>query len=568
MRVTRLFGTTLRQASGDMEGYRLLIRAAMIRQHAAGIYSYLPLGWRVIQKIAQIIREEIDAVDGQEVHMPVLNPAELWQESGRWDDVGPELFRLQDRNRRDFLLGMTHEETVTDLARRETSSHRQLPYVLYQIQTKERDEPRPRGGLIRLREFHMKDAYSFHVDQADLDAYYPRMYQAYLNVFQRAGLTVQVVEADPGMMGGTGSHEFMLLSDAGEDTLVHCAACGYAANMEAACGSKETAGPTRPAEPQPIEQVATPDVKTIAALMAFFGIATQNFLKTVVYSVGGELVMAIIRGDLDVNEMKLARVLRTGDFALASEAELEAHGIAAGFVSPVGATGVRVIADDSITTVTEFVAGGNKVDVHLRHVRPDRDLHPDVVADIALVREGDGCPQCGEPLAVLRGIELGHIFKLGTKYSQSMGATYTDAEGKEHPIVMGCYGIGLDRLMAAVAEQYHDERGLIWPRSVTPYQVILIGLQMSRPDVAQAAEELYATLQDRGYEVLFDDRDASPGVKFADADLWGIPLRIVVSPRNIKVGGAELKLRTADEGRVIPFADVPAAIDDLLARAP
>ncbi|MBU1879580.1 MAG: proline--tRNA ligase, partial [Chloroflexi bacterium] len=430
------------------------------------------------------------------------------------------------------------------------------------------DEPRPRGGLIRLREFHMKDAYSFHVDQADLDAYYPHVYQAYANIFYRAGLSAQVVEADPGMMGGTGSHEFMLLTEVGEDTLVHCAACGYAANMEAACGVKQAVGVAQSPRPRPIEKVDTPNIKTIAELMEFFGIEPANFLKTVVYSVEGQLVMAIIRGDLDVNEIKLARILGTGEFALGSEAELAARHIAAGFVSPVGVSGIRVIADDSVTTVDEFVAGGNEVDVHLRHVRLGRDFEPDVVADIALVRDGDGCPRCGEPVAILRGIELGHIFKLGTKYSASMGAMYTDAQGQEHPVVMGCYGIGLDRLLAAVAEHYHDERGLVWPRSIAPYQVILVTLQPGQPEVAQAAESLYAALRERGVEVLFDDREASPGVKFADADLWGMPLRVVISPRNVQAGQAELKLRTAEKGQLVPMNDVLDAIDALLAQAP
>mgnify|MGYP000018977610 CR=1 FL=1 len=571
MRFSKLFGTTLRQASGDTEGYRLLLRAGMIRQHAAGVYSYLPLGWRVLHKIAQIIRQEMNAVDGQELHMPVLTPAELWQESGRWYDLGPELFRLQDRHRRDFVLGMTHEETVADLARREIVSYRQLPCVVYHIQTKERDEPRPRAGLIRLREFLMKDAYSFHADQADLDAYYPRMVQAYVNVFRRAGLPVQVVEADSGMMGGTGSHEFMLLSAVGEDSLVHCAACGYAANLEAARGSKggRVQRNGRAEATQPMEEVATPGVTTIAALIDFFGVAPEHFLKTVAYSVdeGRELVMAVIRGDLAINEVKLARVLGTTDFVLASEGELQSRGTTGGYISPVGLTGIRVIADDSVQTVDEFVAGGNKVDVHLRHVRLGRDFRPDVIADIALVREGDGCPRCGQPLTLLRGIELGHTFKLGTRYSETMGVRYLDASGNERPVVMASYGIGLDRLMAAVAEHHHDERGLIWPRSIAPYQVILVGLQLDRPEVAATAEKLYAALQAQGHEVLYDDRDASPGVKFADADLIGIPVRVVVSSRSVEAGSAELKRRTAEQKQLLPLAEVPAAVSDLLRQA-
>ncbi len=568
MRLSQMFGRTLRQAPAEAEtpSHVLLLRAGMVRQLAAGVYSYLPLGWRVLRKIEQIMREEMDAIGGQEIHMPVLHPAELWKETDRWYDFGPTMMRLQDRAERELALGPTHEEVITDLARREIRSYRQLPFMAYQIQTKFRDEPRPRGGLIRLREFFMKDAYSFDADFAGLDAFYPKIYQAYLNIFRRAGLEVVPVEADPGMMGGTGSHEFILISDSGEDTVMLCDACDYAANLERAEFVRPA--PAALATGQPTEQVSTPGVKTIDDLAAFFHLPPGQMLKTVVYSTGDRLVATVIRGDLAINEAKLAGVLRTPNFHLASDDELRLAGIHPGFVSPVGLSGVTVIADLSVSEDAEYIAGANVPDAHLLHVHLGRDVKPDRVADVAAARAGDPCPRCHSPLRSVRGIEAGHTFKLGTKYSASMGATYLGPDGKEHPIVMGSYGIGLDRLIASLVEQHHDEHGIIWPRAVAPLDVHLVGLGTDAPQVAEYAEAVYRELRQAGLDVLFDDREETPGVKFNDADLIGLPLRLTVSPRNIREDQVELKLRAAKETRLVPRAELVPRVKEALAAAP
>ncbi|MHB9091311.1 MAG: proline--tRNA ligase, partial [Chloroflexota bacterium] len=563
-----MFGHTLRQAPAEAEtiSHQLLLRSGAVRQLAAGIYSYLPLGWRVLRRIEQIMREEMDAIDGQEMRMPVMHPAEIWKETGRWFDIGAEMVRFKDRAERDFVLGMTHEEVITDLARREVRSYRQLPFMAYQIQTKVRDEPRPRGGLIRLREFLMKDAYSFHQDQADLDEYYPRIYQAYINIFRRAGLNAVPVEADPGMMGGTGSHEFVLVSETGEDTIMLCGGCGYAANLERAEFTKPA--PVAVRSDKPTEQVSTPGIKTIEDLQRFFNLPGGQMLKTVLYATKEKLVAAVIRGDLAINEAKLARTLKTANFHLATDEELKLAGIHPGFVSPVGQKNLYVVADDSLSEDSEYVAGANKPNAHLLHVRMGRDVQPDVVADIASAREGDSCPRCGGSLHAERGIEAGHTFKLGTKYSSAMGATFLGSDGKEHPVIMGSYGIGLDRLMASLIEQNHDERGIIWPKSVAPFAVHLVGLGIDTPVVKEYAENVYAELQAAGFEVLFDDREETPGVKFNDADLIGIPLRLTVSPRNIREDKVELKPRTERQATLVPHAELVTKAQEALAQAP
>ncbi|MHB1132271.1 MAG: proline--tRNA ligase [Chloroflexota bacterium] len=571
MRLSNLLGRTLRQAPAEAEtaSHQLLLRAAMVRQLAAGIYSYLPLGHRVARKVKRIMEEEMDAIGGQQVDLPVMHPAELWKETGRWFDVGAEMVRFKDRADRDFVLGMTHEEVITDLARREVRSYRQLPFMAYQIQTKIRDEPRPRGGLVRLREFVMKDGYSFHADQTDLDAYYPDVYQAYLNIFSRAGLQVVPVEADPGMMGGTGSHEFMMLSATGEDTLMLCGQCGYAANLERAEFAKPE--PVGRASDTAVEEVHTPDVKTIDQLAQFFGAPQGAMLKTVVYragyAAGDRLIAAVIRGDLAVNEAKLARALGTGNFRLANDEELRAKGIHPGFVSPVGLEGVHVLADDSVREDAEYVAGANRPDTHLRHVRLGRDFQAYQVADIAAAREGDSCPRCGGILRAERGIEAGHTFKLGTKYSKALGANYLGSDGVERPIVMGCYGIGVDRLLAAVVEQNHDEHGIVWPKSIAPLHVHLVGLGMDKADVAAYAEELYAELEAAGYEVLFDDREETPGVKFNDADLIGLPLRLTVSQRTLRGRQVEMKPRSGKEVSVVARDELLQHVAEMLAQS-
>ncbi len=564
MRLSKLFGNTLREApaEAEMTSHQLLVRAGMIRQLAAGIYSYLPLGWRVLQKIENIMREEMNAIGGQEMRMPAVHPAELWQETGRYYEAGPVLVRFRDRNKRELVLGITHEEVITDLARREIDSYRQLPFMIYQIQTKFRDEPRSRGGLIRVREFTMKDGYSFHAGQADLDSFYPKIHQAYLNIFHRCGADVLVVEADPGLMGGAASHEFMLVNDAGEDTLVICDGCGYAANAESAISKRREIQQ----EPErPVEEVATPGMKTIEEVARYLGVGPERTLKAIFYMAGDDLVFVTIRGDLEVNETKVANMLGTPELRLAVEEEVAGAGIVAGYASPVGQQGkVNIVADESITSGGNFVAGANKDGYHLRNVNYPRDFEVDLLGDIAAVKEGDPCAHCGGKLRTARGIELGHIFKLGIKYSEALGATFLDSEGRSLPVVMGCYGIGTGRLMAAVVEQSHDEHGIVWPVSIAPYHVHLISLGRN-PDVVKAAEALYEEILAMGREIIYDDRDESAGVKFNDADLIGVPLRLTMSSRSIAAGGVEMKRRGAEEYLIVSLEDVEDAITKMLA---
>ena len=567
MRFSKMFGRTIREIPSDAEliSHQLSIRAGLIRQLAAGIYSYLPLGWRVIRKIEQIMREEMDAVDGQELSMPVVQPAEIWRITGRYDAPapGPALLRFKDRTGHDMVLAMTHEEAVTDLARQELNSYRQLPVMVYQIQTKFRDEPRPRGGLVRVREFIMKDGYSFHPDQESLDAYYPRIYQAYLNIFRRCGVETVPVEADTGIMGGSASHEFMVLSEAGEDTLVLCPECKYAANAEKAEFAKGE-GPQGP--PLPLERVPTPGTTTIEAVARLIGVETRQTLKAVFYSTPeGQVIFAVIRGDLDVNPAKLSNVLGGVELHISTEEELKAAGIVAGYASPVGLSGMRVIADDSVTRAHNLVAGANEPGYHLKNVNYPRDFQAERVADIALARSGDPCPRCGRPLTASRGIELGHVFKLGTKYSAAVGATYLDRDGVARPMVMGCYGIGAGRLLACIIEQHHDDKGIIWPPSVAPFQVHIVSLAGNDVRVVQAADALYERLLGAGYEVLYDDRQESAGVKFNDADLIGIPVRLTVSRRTVESQSVELKPRWSEEKRLVPEAELEAAIKETLA---
>ncbi len=559
MRMTSMFGGTLRQAPAEAEtiSHQLLLRAAAIRQLGAGIYSFLPLGWRVIRKIEQIMREEMDAIDGQELRLPALHPADVWKESGRWEDFGPAMLRLKDRSERDLALGPTHEEIVTDLARHEVRSYRQLPFMVYQMQTKFRDEPRPRGGLIRLREFIMKDAYSFHPDHESLDAYYPRMYEAYVHIFRRAGLRAIPVEADSGMMGGSGSHEFMLISASGEDTVMFCKTCGYAANLERAEFRK----------PAPALSASAAPPEPIAQLSDFLSMPAGAMLKTIIYASGNELIAAVVPGDLEVNEAKFASATRIANFHLASEEELLQAGIEPGFVSPVGKN-LRVIVDDSISKTAEYVAGGNKKDTHLLHVQPGRDFTATQVADLTSARVGDPCPRCGEGLHSERGIEAGHTFKLGTKYSAAMGATYLAADGKEYPLVMGSYGIGADRLMASLVEQHHDERGIIWPKSVAPFDAHLVILGAENEAVSAYGDAVYKELTDAGLSVIYDDRVETPGVKFNDADLMGMPVRLTVSPRNIKQDVVELKPRSGTEASLCPRGELQQNVRAMLAALP
>ncbi len=554
MRLSELFGKTQREipSEADTPSHQLLLRAGMIMQVAAGVYSYMPLGWRVLKKVENIIREEMDNAGGQELTMPVLQPVELWQQTGRDQAFGKGLFTLLDRRERTLVLGPTHEEVLTQMVSHHVQSYRDLPKLLYQIQTKFRDEPRPRGGLIRVREFIMKDLYSFDVDEAGLDVSYQKMVQAYKNIYDRCDLPTLFVEADSGAIGGKDSHEFMLIAETGEDWVIHCEKCKYAANADKAVSVKRKIGPEKP---QPMAEVATPGMKTIEDVSSFLKVPKDHTLKAVFYVADGQVVFAMIRGDLDVNEVKLQRLLKCTDLHIAIEDEVKAAGIAAGYASPMGLKNIKIVADDSVTEGINFVAGGNKPDVHVKNVNYPRDFKADIVADIAQVRDGDGCPNCGGTLKSMPGIEIGHVFKLGTFLSNALGANFIDEKGNSKPIIMGCYGIGLGRLLAAVVEHYHDDKGIIWPLSVAPYQVYLCPLYREGTSVAEVADKLYDELQAAGLEVLFDDREESPGVKFNDADLLGIPLRVTVSPRNLEKNSVEVKWRAEKEAMLVPVAE-------------
>ncbi|MFZ2488818.1 MAG: proline--tRNA ligase [Anaerolineae bacterium] len=553
MRLSRAFFQTLRDAPGDAEltSHQLLLRAGFIQPLGAGIYSYLPLARRSMDKIEGIIRAEMNAIGGQEVTMPVAHPADLWQQTGRWHTAYPELVHWKDRAGREMTLAMTHEEVVADLARREISSYRQLPQMIYHLQTKFRDEPRPRGGLIRVREFTMKDSYSLDVDEAGLDRQYRAHWQAYFNIFRRCGLDVHAVRADVGMMGGSLSHEYMALTDAGEDTLLLCAACGYAANRQVARVRK----PQPAAEALlPVTKVATPDCKSIAELAAFLNVPTSRTAKAVFLrdTGSGRIIFAVVRGDMDVNETKLANVVGASGLQPASEEEIHAIGAQPGYGSPVGVHDCVVVVDDLAAASPNLVAGANEAGYHLLNVTCGRDYTPDIVADIVAARAGDACEACGAALQMARGIEVGNIFKLGTRYAEALGALYTDAEGNKRPIVMGSYGIGVGRLLATVAELSHDAAGLIWPVSIAPFQVHLVVLPKKAPDAARVADALYAELIAAGIEVLYDDReDPSAGVKFNDADLIGLPLRVTVGAKALQEGGVELKRRSATEKQLV-----------------
>jgi prolyl-tRNA synthetase len=546
-------------AEAELPSHKLMLRAGMIRKLAAGIYTYLPLARRALHKIEKIIREEMDAIGGMEITMPMIHPAELWAETGRLQDFGPILGRFRDRAGREMVLGPTHEEVITDLARREIRSWRQLPLVFYQIQTKFRDEPRPRGGLVRAREFTMKDGYSFHESKDDLDRFYREVYQAYLNIFRRCGLSVVPVEADPGLMGGSESHEFMLPSPYGEDSFIQCENGDYAANLEGATSLKDE----DPPEPLlPLEEVATPGCYTIEAVANFLGIPTRKTAKAVFYRAGEELVFVVIRGDLEVNEAKLARALRRPDLRPATEEEIVEIGAVPGYASPIGIrrNGVKVVVDDSIPKAKNLVAGANREGFHLRNVNFPRDFQADIVADVAVARDGDRCPRCGGRLRVHRAIELGHIFKLGTKYSEAMGATFLDRDGKPRPLIMGCYGIGVGRLLAAVIEVHHDEAGIIWPTNLAPFEVIVSVLDPKQPSLLTLGEKLAQALANAGFEVLLDDRDQSAGEKFHDAKLWGFPILVVVGPRAVGQNQVELE-RRQDGAKLLVPAEPKAVVE-------
>jgi len=592
MRMSQLFGQTLREAPSEAEiaSHQLLLRAGFIRQLAAGIFSYLPLARRSLNKIENILREEMDRIGGQEMTMPVVHPAELWQETGRWYRIDAEMGRFKDRNNRDMVLAMTHEEVVADLVRREVRSYRQLPRLIYHIQTKFRDDPRPRAGLIRVREFTMKDSYSLDADWDGLDQQYRQHYQAYYNIFQRCGLPVIAVKSDVGMMGGQMAHEFMYLTPAGEDTLLICENCGYAANRQIARFQK----PAAKDEPAlPLEKVATPGAKTIEELANFLNIPREKTAKAVFVmatfptnttpgkpSTAPKLerfVFAIIRGDMDVNDTKLANALGATALRPATEEEIRAIGAVPGYASPIGLMGINqntastrpfvVVVDDLIPRSPNLVAGANLEGYHLRNVNFGRDYTAEITADIAAAGEGDACPNCAASMRTVRGVEVGNIFKLGTNFSDALGCTYTDPDGQEKPVIMGSYGIGSGRLLACVAEQHHDEYGLKWPITIAPYQVHLVALLgRSSSDTDILANQLYSDLVNAGIEVLFDDREESPGVKFNDADLIGIPLRLTVSERALKQGGVEVKRRDQAERQIILLTETITFVKTEIAK--
>ncbi len=543
MRVSNLFFATQREVPADAEipSHKLMLRAGLIRKMSSGIYAYMPMGFKVYKNVEKVIREEMDRAGAQELIMPALLPAEAYQASGRWEKFGPEMFRMSDRGGRPFCLGPTHEEPFTEAVRDTFRSYKNLPVTLYQIQHKYRDEKRPRFGVIRSREFVMKDAYSFDVDEEGLDKSYKIMYDAYRRIFDRLGLDYTVVDADSGAMGGSGSQEFMVKSPIGEDAICFCDACGYAANEEKA-SCKE--GDADTSEELPIEKIHTPDVKTIEELVGFMNTTPDKFVKTILYNIDGKIVAAMVRGDRDINETKLGNIFDAMEMDLASFEDVERiTGAKVGFAGPVGLKEkIEVVMDSEVALLKNFVVGACETDYHFKNVNFGRDFTPDIVKDIKNVKSGDMCPKCGKPLGMARGVEVGHIFKLGTKYSDSLGCVYLDKEGKEHSMVMGCYGIGVSRTIAAIIEQYNDEDGIKWPVIAAPYKVIILPTKTNDETIMEVSEKLYNGFIDAGYETLLDDRNERPGVKFKDADLLGIPLRITVGKRAGE-GIVELKYR-------------------------
>ncbi len=564
MRLSQLLVPTLREEPADAEvvSHKLMLRAGMIRKLAAGIYTLLPLGVRVMQKVERIIREEMNRAGAQEVVMPCVLPADLWKESGRWDQYGKELLRMKDRHDRDYCFGPTHKEVITDLARREIRSYRQLPINLYQIQVKFRDEVRPRFGVMRAREFVMKDAYSFDADEAGAEKTYEKMYDAYTRIFARCGLRFKAVEADSGLIGGRFSHEFMVLADSGEDVIVSCEACAYAANLQRA----EVARVAEAAEEgmKKLEKVQTPGLRSVEEVTAFLGIPPQRLVKTIIFETEKGPVAVLVRGDHEINEAKLHRHLGVMQLAIAGDQVVaDVTHAPVGFVGPKGLD-LKIIADYALEGMRNAVIGANELDAHLVNVNPGRDFQVQEFADIRQAQEGDPCPRCPGRLQIFRGVEVGHIFKLGTKYTASLGATYLDPEGVERNLVMGCYGIGVGRTAAAAIEQNHDEEGIIFPLAIAPFQVLILPVNNKDALIMGAAEDLYRRLTEEGAEVLLDDRDERPGVKFKDADMIGIPLRLTVGDKNLKQGKVEIKVRRSGEVIVVDLTEAPEMIKAMI----
>ena len=564
LRMSSLYAPTLKEdpAEAELASHRLLLRAGMIRKNAAGIYSYLPLGWRSLRKIEQIVREEMDAIGSQELLMPAMQAAELWMESARWDVYGPELMRLKDRHGRDFCLGPTHEELITSLVRSDVRSYRELPLSLYQIQVKFRDEVRPRFGLLRGREFIMKDAYSFHASQESLQEHYDAMSRAYARICERCGLDYREVEADSGQIGGKVTKEFMAIAENGEAELVYCE-CGWAADVEAA----QTAVVRSPAttEPRPMERVHTPDIRTIAELSAFLGISDHDTVKTMAGKTPeGRLVYFLVPGDRELNPIKATWAV--SDVELLDEADFASFGIPKGSLGPVDSpSGTLIVADESLRKDVAWGIGANESDYHLIFAQPGRDFEVEQWADLVLAQPGDACPECGRVLTGARGIEVSQVFQLGSKYSESMGATYSDENGDERPFIMGCYGVGVSRTLAAVIEQHSDESGIIWPMSVAPLEVAVLPL-MADGEVAEVAERIWVELAASGIETVIDDRDERAGVKFNDADLVGWPFQLVVGKRGLADGVVELKIRESGERVAVPLEGAAAHVAGLVAE--
>ena len=570
MLLSRYLLPTLKEIPREVEipSHQLMIRIGIMRQLASGIYEWLPLGLRVLHKVEKIVREEMDAIGGQEVSLPAIQPRELWEESGRWDFYGKELIRVKDRNRRDFCLGPTHEEVITDLVRKEVRSYKELPLLLYQFQTKFRDEIRPRFGVIRAREFYMKDAYSFDANDKNAETSYNSVFEAYSRIFQRCGLKFRSVEAQTGAIGGTFSHEFMVIADSGEEIIVSCK-CGYAANLEKAecLPPSEIKGKAKKKSMlKKLEEVKTKNMKTVEEVGKFLKEKPDKFIKTLVYNTDGERVIVMIRGDHEVNENKVKSYLGVNEIFLADEKTIEEiTGAPLGFAGPVGLkVKCKLLADHSVEGIVNGVTGANRKDYHLKNVNINRDYKPDKVLDLRKAKEGDSCPRCGKTLEFSRGIEVGHTFKLGTKYSEALRATFLDKDGKEKYFVMGCYGIGVSRIVAAAIEQSHDQNGIIWPLPIAPFQVLILPVNYQQEKMKTISERIYEQLESAGYEVLMDDRDERAGVKFKDADLIGIPIRVTVGEKTLAKNMVEVKLRKEEKVREVEPDRVLKLVDQLI----
>ena len=569
MLATKLYAPTLREVPSDADvvSQQLMLRAGFMRKTANGLYSFLPLGWRSIKKIEAIVREEMDRASAQEIMMPILQPAEIWKESGRWNAYGAEMMRINDRHDNEFCLGPTHEEMITTLVKNEINSYRQLPVNLYQIQSKFRDERRPRYGLMRSREFIMKDAYSFDVDEAGLDESYKSMYDAYTRIFTRCGLTFRPVEADSGAIGGSGTHEFMAIAEAGEADIVYCTKCDYAANIEI---GKPGIMKQEEEALQELSVVDTPNASTIEAVAEMLNLPLHKTIKAVVFSIDGKVVLAIVRGDHEVNEVAVQHaVLGSVEPEMATPEELEKVGLTAGFISPVGLKQTEefaIVVDESVMESYNVCGGANKKDAHYVNINPKRDFNVEdiIVAPIRLITDDDVCPTCGGTLEHAKGIEVGQVFKLGTKYSEALQATFLDQNGRPNPMIMGCYGIGVSRTLAAAIEQYHDENGIIWPRAIAPFEAVIVPINAKDEALMSTSQTIYTALQDAGVDVLLDDRKDRAGVKFKDADLIGYPLRITVSKNTLENNEVEIQIRKSGEAITCAIDSVATKVTELL----